>query len=71
MNVVAKNYDELIHDSKNPGNMYKEGIVEDDSAKGRYLRVRFTAPFRHRFPAFYEITINNNEYVSPESSRSK
>mgnify|MGYP006922456526 CR=1 FL=1 len=55
--------DELIHDSKNPGNMYKEGIVEDDSAKGRYLRVRFTAPFRHRFPAFYEITINNNEYV--------
>ncbi|MCI9093950.1 MAG: hypothetical protein HFF36_09270 [Coprobacillus sp.] len=70
MDVIAKNYDELIHDSKNPGNMYKEGIVEDDSAKGRYLRVRFTAPFRHRFPAFYEITINNNEYVSPESSRS-
>ncbi len=70
MNVVAKNYDELIHDSKNPGNMYKEGTVEDDSATGRYLRVRFTAPYRHRFPAFYEITINNGEYVSPESTRS-
>lgn len=64
----AKSYSEYIHDSINPGNMYKENIVSND-AIGRYLRVRFTAPYKDRFAQFNEIVINNNEYVTTEDTK--
>lgn len=63
---TAKEYGELTHDEKNPGNMYKEGSVTTP-AKGRYLRVRFTASCNFRFVTFGEIQINGGEYVSTES----
>lgn len=67
---TAKSYSEFIHDSVNPGNMYKENTLPNGTkAVGRYLRVRFTAPYRDRFAAFYEMVINNNEYVTTESAR--
>ncbi|WP_302378510.1 beta-N-acetylglucosaminidase domain-containing protein [Coprobacillus cateniformis] len=67
--TTAKTYSELLHDSVNPGNMYKENILANGAkAVGRYLRVRFTAPYKDRFAAFNEIVINNNEYVTTESN---
>lgn len=69
----AKDYigeGQYTHDSENPGNMYREGTVADDSATGRYLRVRFTAPLKiFKFKTFYEILINDGEYVTTESTK--
>lgn len=64
---TAKEYNELTHDERNPGNMYKEGKLQT-AAKGRYLRVRFTAACNFRFVTFGEIQINNGEYVSLEAN---
>lgn len=66
-NTPAKNYAEFLHDSKNPGNMYKEATNVNQS--GRYLRIRFTASNQHRAVFFNELQINNGEYVSTEMNK--
>lgn len=66
-NRAAKNYAEFTHDSKNPGNMYKEG--ENVNASGRYLRLRFTANNKNRAVFFNELLINEGEYISSESNK--
>ncbi len=58
---------QYIHDSKNPGNMYVES--EGLNAKGRYLRVRFTAPYNYRFVTFDEILINGGAYYPVENNK--
>lgn len=66
-NRKAKDYTEFTHDSKNPGNMYKEAKNLD--VKGRYIRLRFTATNNNRAVYFNELQINNGEYVSVEANR--
>lgn len=65
--TTAKEYAELTHDSSNPGNMYKEAAGLNET--GRYLRVRFTAPYLHRFAQFNELVINNGAYTGVENNR--
>lgn len=74
---TAKQAAWLTHDSANPGNMYTanpkdsttSGNTNDPNgteplnAKGRYLRVRFTAPYAYRWVAG-DFIINNGAYVS-------
>lgn len=61
---TAKDAEYLTHDSSNPGYMYKGN--DDLDVQGRYLRVRFTSTYDHRFVGFNEIMINNGEYVTQE-----
>lgn len=65
--TIAKNYTEYTHDSDNPGNMYKEATGLN--VTGKYLRVRFTAPYNHRFAQFNEIIINGGAYTGIENNR--
>ena len=58
---------EYLHDTQNPGNMYVSS--KDVNATGRYLRVRFSAPYRHRFATFNEIVINNGKYYPVENNK--
>lgn len=66
-NRKAKDYPEFTHDSKNPGNMYKEATGLN--VQGRYIRLRFTADNKNRAVYFNELQINNGEYVSTESNK--
>lgn len=58
---------EYLHDTQNPGNMYVSS--KEVNAKGRYLRVRFSAPYKHRFATFNEIVINNGKYYPVENNK--
>lgn len=57
----AKDASYLIHDSKNPGYMFAAN--DDLNVSGRYLRIRFTTTYDHRFVSFSELMINNGEYL--------
>lgn len=57
----AKDVSYLTHDSKNPGYMFAAN--DDLNVSGRYLRIRFTTTYDHRFVAFSELMINNGEYL--------
>jgi len=50
------------HDSQRPGNRYIEGELPEATA-AKYLRVLYTAPYRHRFVGFTELVINDGEYT--------
>ena len=54
--------DGWTHDSQRPGNRYIEGELPETTA-AKYLRVLYTAPYRHRFVGFTEIVINDGEYT--------
>ena len=54
--------DGWTHDSQRPGNRYIEGELPEATA-AKYLRVLYTAPYRHRFVGFTELVINNGEYT--------
>lgn len=66
-NRKAKDYEEFTHDSKNPGNMYKE--AKNLNVKGRYVRLRFTASNKNRAVFFNELQINDGEYATVEENR--
>ncbi|QWT17802.1 beta-N-acetylglucosaminidase domain-containing protein [Collinsella sp. zg1085] len=59
---TAKSATWLTHSSEFPGNMTlgATGL----SVRGRYLRLRFTASYSHRWICFGELRINGNEHVS-------
>ena len=54
--------DGWTHDSQRPGNRYIEGELPEAIA-AKYLRVLYTAPYRHRFVGFTELVINDGEYT--------
>ncbi|RSI78262.1 beta-N-acetylglucosaminidase domain-containing protein [Streptococcus mitis] len=54
--------DGWTHDSQRPGNRYIEGELPEATA-AKYLRVLYTAPYRHRFVGFTELVINDGEYT--------
>ena len=54
--------DGWTHDSQRPGNRYIERELPEATA-AKYLRVLYTAPYRHRFVGFTELVINNGEYT--------
>ena len=75
---TAKSAAWLTHDSAHPGNMMtsnpktkvNEGNTSDPNGtkklneKARYVRIRFTGTYTHRWVEIGELLINNGEYVS-------
>ena len=65
---TAKNATWMTHSSDFPGNMYVSSEDQTDLADldvtARYLRVRFTGTYSHRWVCFGELRINGGEYVS-------
>ena len=65
---TAKNATWMTHSSDFPGNMYVSSEDQTDLAgldvTARYLRVRFTGTYSHRWVCFGELRINGGEYVS-------
>lgn len=57
----------LLHDSSNPGYMYKE--QNNINKKARFIRIKPTSTYSHRWVAINEIQINNGEYLSLESNK--
>lgn len=69
-NIVEDVFDEstakeaawLTHSSEVPGNMF--AAAEKLNASGRYLRIRFTGTYSHRWVCLGELRINKGEYVT-------
>ena len=59
---TAKQATWLKHSSEAPGNMFAK--AEGLNASGRYLRIRFTGTYSHRWICLGELRINGGEYVS-------
>ncbi len=59
---TAKNAAWLTHSSEVPGNMTAK--AENLDVTGRYLRIRFTGTYSHRWICLGELRINKGEYVS-------
>ena len=59
---TAKQAAWLKHSSEAPGNMFAK--AEGLNASGRYLRIRFTGTYSHRWICLGELRINGGEYVS-------
>lgn len=51
-----------IHDTINPAYAYKEN-AEIANQKARYIRLYFTAAYRHRYVELNEIQLNGGEYI--------
>lgn len=49
-----------------PNKLYVEGSVAETQA--RYLRILFTAPYKHRFVNIYEIIVNDGEYMPEQNA---
>ena len=76
---TAKSANWLTHDSKNPGNVYTANPKTDATrgnendpngtealnVTGRYLRIRITENYSHRWVAVGEFAINGGAYESP------
>ena len=60
--TTAKDAAWLEHSSEAPGNMTAK--AEGLNASGRYLRIRFTGTYSHRWVCLGELRINGGEYVS-------
>lgn len=58
--------DGWIHDSTLPGNRYIEGSLTTP-VEAKYIRVLFTARYRHRFVGFTEMVINDGAFVKAEN----
>lgn len=59
---TAKSAPWLTHSSEVPGNMTAK--AENLDATGRYLRIRFTGTYSHRWICLGELRINKGAYVS-------
>lgn len=65
--LTAKSYEDgyyLKHDSKNPGNMFAEATNINE--KVRYIKLKITSDYNHRWLEIGELLINNGKYISIE-----
>lgn len=65
--LTAKSYEDghyLLHDSKNPGNMFAEAANLNQQV--RYIKFKITSDYTHRWLEVGELLVNNGEYISVE-----